>query len=203
MNRTQYRRFVVEMINNHDPIQKLSPGELERVFKVYNETSSTDKRTTAAAIARDMAFLCGTHFAADGHAKKAPTYIYRFNHRSACQGFAQFAVPGVYHGAEIMYVFGSPLTTASCLYTPRESALSDRMQTMWANFAKNLNPSIAKEDFPQYVADTRLTRVLQTPDDAIESDYRADYCKLWRNVTYSKLVNQSKQHPSALPVIVV
>jgi len=97
-------------------------------------------------------------------------------------------LPGVYHGSEITYVFGDP-EFGACVLGVEEDALSLRMQVMWTNFAKNLDPMSPKEAFPKYTNSTRLSMVLQTPTDTIESNYRDDYCNLWRDVVYSKLFN--------------
>merc|ERR1711924_144185 len=57
-----------------------------------------------------------------------------------------------------------------CIMTPSEQKLSERMQTMWANFAKCLDPTCGGGSWPKYANSTRKALVLQTPADEIEED---------------------------------
>lgn len=67
----------------------------------------------------------------------APTYVYRFGHRSA---YCEKPV----HTAEISYVFGdlegNPFRDLSVSPGPEDRALSDCMMKQWVNFAANGNP---------------------------------------------------------------
>jgi para-nitrobenzyl esterase len=188
MSESQYKKFVHEIASDyrsHNSAITLNARELEKVFAKYPATVK-HKRAMASSLGTDLCFLCATHLTAQSHSSHADMFVYRFNHRSSCQLPELLELPGVYHGSEITYVFGDP-EFGACVLTPEETALSLRMQVMWTNFAKHLNPMSPKEAFPKYTNSTRLSMVLQTPADAVEVSYRDDYCDLWQDVVYGKL----------------
>jgi len=191
MNESQFRGFaetIADDYRSHNSAITLDPAEMAKVYEKYTPSAGKGNRPLASDLGTDLCFLCATHLAAQSHASHSDMFVYRFNHRSTCQLPDVPLVPGIYHGSEITYVFGDP-EFAACVYTPEEVALSLRMQAMWTNFAKNMDPRSIKEAFPKYTNTTRLNMVLQTPTDAIESEYRDNYCNLWRDVVYSKLFN--------------
>lgn len=189
MTEQQYTTFLTEVVTlyeNNDPEAKVNATELAEIFAKYPVSDAKERRHLAASVFTDSSFVCGTHLAAKSHSEIADMFVYRFNHRSSCESIISPEVPGVYHGSELLYVWGTPESSA-CVLGPEEIALSLRIQKMWTNFAKNLTPLSTSEGFPKYTNGSRLNIVLQTPSDAIESDYRADYCQLWDDVLYSKL----------------
>ncbi|XP_077990702.1 acetylcholinesterase-like [Glandiceps talaboti] len=68
-------------------------------------------------------------------------FMYTFNHRANRSMFPAWM--GVPHGSEVPYVFGEPFNTAfkTQNWTNTDRAMSDRIMTMWANFAKYGNPT--------------------------------------------------------------
>merc|ERR1712176_549620 len=94
-------------------------------------------------------------------------------------------MPGVYHTAELQYVWHAQAKLA-CVLTPAEQELSTRMQTMWANFSKCLDPTCGGGDFPKYSNVSRKARVFETPSDKIEENYAADRCALWDKLVYEQ-----------------
>merc|ERR1712124_231577 len=112
-----------------------------------------------------------------------------FNHRPTCP--QPGSAPGAYHGMELPYVFGTP-ATYECSFTAEEEALSSRMQKMWTNFAKHLDPSIEGEPFPQYSSKSQKGVILDTPVDGIDEGYRASFCHVWDEIW------ESREHHSTL-----
>lgn len=190
-----YKSLIESFINSHDPTGFFNDTELAELFDLYPTPSALkDKRPVAGQLLTDGTFLCGTESTAWDF-DVADFYLYRFNHRSSC---IPGLLPGVFHGMEISYVFGN---TFGCNPTDEEKALSERMQTRWTNFAKNLNPSIEGEDaFPKYTSASKKGLVLQTLEDAIEEGYRSDFCKFWKRASYDKYAHADARHE---PVIVV
>merc|ERR1712048_1472404 len=103
-----------------------------------------------------------------------------------------------YHSAEMIYVWHDP-TYENCFFGPEEHGLAARMQSMWSNFAKNLNPSLpgsyeypfgSGEVFPRYTNSSRQAVVFQIGKDAIESDYRGHYCDMWQRLEFKKLLRR-------------
>lgn len=194
MNSSEYHDYVVQLVAGGDV--SLNATEFAEVFATYPPVQG-DNRPIASRVFTDAVFLCGTRFAVTAHSKHEDTFMYRFDHRSTCPGDVPLShIPGSFHGAEIPFVFGHSTDAAGipCLLFPEEQALSRRMQAMWANFAKDLNPtpasvSASMGSFPGYVRTSRLGRVLQTPTDGIDANYRGQYCELWDDLVYSKLAH--------------
>ena len=82
----------------------------------------------------DYAFTCPVvdfahRFAETGN----NVYFYYFNERASNNPWPTWT--GVLHGDEIAFIFGDPLNK-SRNYDSQEVALSKRMMSYWANFAK-------------------------------------------------------------------
>jgi len=176
MSVAQYESFVPAFSNGHDPVGFLNSTEIAELYEIYPSSGSdAERRQNAASLITDATFLCGTLFTAKAHA--SDVFSYRFNHRSAC---TPSYLPGVYHGSEIPYIFGNQ---GSCKLTDDEKALMGRMQTVWTNFAKDLQPGT---DFPKYDGDARQTLVFQTPSDVVNTDYQHKQCDFMERTSIKK-----------------
>lgn len=181
MDKQQYKDYVPSCVNGHDPVGRLNDTEMTQVLARYPAKGrSSDNLAQATALITDSTFLCGTHITGWEY-DLADYFTYRFNHRSNC--LHNEGAPGVYHGMEIPYVFGDE---SGCKFTQDEKALSMRMQHMWTNFAKTLNPSLEMEAFPKFKNATRRNIVLQAPQDTMEDRYREDLCQFWHHAVFSK-----------------
>ncbi|KAJ6785455.1 hypothetical protein PWT90_01165 [Aphanocladium album] len=106
-----------------------------------------------STIITKLLFTCKTSSLAS-YAKRHGYNVWRYYFSFEPQSLVLFADSGAYHAAEIPFVFGSfPLYTNVAAATKTEMALSDYMQTTWANFAKD--PS-AGPGWPQ-IGSTRQT----------------------------------------------
>jgi len=195
MNDSRYRDYFAAVNAHLEPRQHLSDVETEQVFSFYPPSPTKDNRWTMIDLVTDATFLCNTRLAAASHSRHSDAYVYRFNHRSRCINFVNRSVPGVFHGCEVPYVFNNPSAEA-CRFDREEEALSRRMQEMWANMAKHLTPIAdgtppESQRFPRYDADSQRSLVLETLGDTVDERYRDRFCKLWYNVSWSKLAAPS------------
>lgn len=190
MNKSQFDEYLLQLLANHDPLPALEADEFAEVRAAYavDDPAMGDMRQVAAKIATHSSFQCGTY--ASGQESKNDFFLYRFNHRSACQFWLRKWMPGVFHTSELPYVFDAP-AKEGCVWTPAEAALSKRMQGMWANFAKCLNPTCGEEGFPQYSNASRQALVFQTPADEVEEDYLGDKCDMFNRLIFEKFRGKS------------
>lgn len=88
----------------------------------------------------DSVFKAPAILSADAFVKEeVPTYFYQLEKAPKVFPAIPFPLPpwfGVYHRADLLYVFGSPLIMAANLTTAAEIELSKSMMKMWTNFAK-------------------------------------------------------------------
>lgn len=200
MNESQFEDiFYRGLLVNYSPVKTLRSEEIAEVFSAYTVPGSNvaDRRSLAAQMTTDVSFQCGTRVS--GQEYNGDFWLYRFNHRSACQFWLKPLIPGVYHTSELQYVWRAQ-AKLGCIFTPEESALSDRIQTMWANFSKCLDPTCGTGAFPRYTSSSRKALVLQTPEDTFDEDYRGDKCSLWDRLVYSAYAGQSGAPSASEPV---
>jgi para-nitrobenzyl esterase len=129
----------------------------------------------------DSFFTCPSRRAARAAAatQTEPVYRYLWTHVTPYLGVAEVA--GAFHGSEVPYVFG---TFGGLLYapTPAESALSQQMQSSWANLAASGNPNgggLSTWSTYNPTADNILR--LDTPIEDI-SAFEATGCDFWDTV---------------------
>jgi carboxylesterase 2 len=97
----------------------------------------TDVFLFASAVLTDLGFTCttsslSTFAAANGYE------VWRYYYDAVFPDLSAFPNAGAFHTSEIPQVFGTyPLSNQFGNATPQQEALSQYMQTTWANFAKN------------------------------------------------------------------
>jgi para-nitrobenzyl esterase len=125
-------------------------GEVEALYPAQTDTevkASMDKLVT------QMGFGASARFTAECMEKvDSPAYLYLFNHAPQdprTQGL------GVFHGLEIMYVFGTLDQVAVEGVTEADYALSEAMMEYWTSFAATGDPNTggASVQWPAYTAD--------------------------------------------------
>jgi para-nitrobenzyl esterase len=183
MNQSQFSDWFHKGLLENYAVQPLSAAEIQEVVTSYGTNDAGDKRALAGELATHVSFQCGTY--SSGQAYTNDFWLYRFNHRSACQFLLKPLMPGVYHTSELQYVWGAQ-AKLGCVFTPEESSLSHRMQGMWANFSKCLDPTCGGAAFPKYTNSSRKALVLETPSDSIEEDYQGSKCNLWDRLIYER-----------------
>lgn len=180
MNVSAYRSLMAILLRRKDPATNLNDTQFDQVLAQY-PCETSDCRAVAGTLLTDYIFRCKTLLTAAQH--RAPAFVYRFNHVSS---FMHSTAPGVLHGDELPYPFGTDWSyrdqDPTAAFTAEEQALSNRMQAMWANFAKVQAPGSA---FPQYTENpgqAARNLVLQVPRDTIEQGSGIGACQLWEEI---------------------
>ncbi|TPG31743.1 carboxylesterase/lipase family protein [Mycolicibacterium hodleri] len=141
---------------------RTAPEAKVRVLAAY---PNYPRRSALIAFGSDTMFGAPTWAFADAYSAHAPTYVYRFDH--AAWSLRLLGL-GATHGSEIVHVqhsYGSYLgRKVHPLGRRVQPSVGRRMQRTWLNFAtEGLG-----EDWPQYDAATRRTRVIRsTRDDTV------------------------------------
>nr|AIY62314.1 acetylcholinesterase 1B [Lepeophtheirus salmonis] len=138
INRTDFIRSVSDLniyVNN--------AGREAITFEYTDWLNPNDPIKNREAIDRmvgDYQFICPTADFARIYASTGNNiYMYYFTERSSTSPWPTWS--GVLHGDEIAFVFGEPLNTSKN-YDDSEIALSKRIMSYWANFAKTGNPNV-------------------------------------------------------------
>jgi para-nitrobenzyl esterase len=112
------------------------------------------------AIGTDLVFRIPTLRLLAAHARLGGrAYCYRFDWESP---FAQGAL-GACHALELPFVFGTldnPIVAFFSGTGDAASALSEEMQSAWAEFARSGRPAGTNDEWPQYEPERRMTRIL-------------------------------------------
>jgi len=170
-----------------DEAYAMSPTQIGELLQAYSNYS--DPLAQASEIVGDGTFICGSINTAIQQSRRAPTWLYRFNFRSSCPP-TRPDTPGVYHGLDLPYHFNTP-SAFGCAFDAAESALGERIQAAYANFAKYHNPNgpSGKGSLPQYWEPQWENVVFDDPNDTIDSMYKSAPCSLWAKLQkeiYSK-----------------
>lgn len=136
-----------------------------------------------ASILSDVIFRCPTWFAANALAAANATVLrYSFNFIPNCGLFppAYASLFGVYHFADIPYVFG--VSPPACNFSQDDEVIRNLFQANWGSWAHGVTPWLA------YTSAERSNIVIDVPA-SIETDYDAARCEFW--------LNNVPQQPSA------
>jgi len=133
----------------------------------------------------DATFKAPAIQSADAFIKKeAPTYFFQLEKAPKTFPAIPFPLPpwfGVYHRADLLFTFGTPLLMAENLTTPAEIELSRDIMTMWTNFAKTGNPNTPTPlgiSWPQYTTE-RGEYLGLSPNLTVKSKMRPEKMALW------------------------
>lgn len=112
-------------------------------------------------VARDLAFRMPTLWAAAGHSRVAPTFVYRFDHTTP---MLRLLGIGAAHGTEVAYVFGDldvpPGEFAFKLGGKGQArTISERIQGRWRSFAATGDPG-----WPVWTKRNRGSLIFDTED---------------------------------------
>jgi len=138
--------------------------------------------------------------------KGGSAFLYHFDYRPACD---DVPVKGVYHSAELKFVFDSPVVgnyiiprynwtsghwDKQCDFNTKERQLSSEMGGMWARFAATGHPGGQSDaaapggsrlDWDKYSTDTDKALHITIGNLTSQSHYRKDYCDFWDAVYQS------------------
>lgn len=180
----------------------------EKVLANPAYAPSTDPATNEAnvdAVGTSFLFTCADQAAFQQPVAVSPfphVWAYQFTHHSDWESDTIFAstpqcgLPDqVCHGAELPYVFNTPGALIGpegpSEFTTEEAALSQAMQTYWANFAKNQDPNVGEPvpvAWPPQLGAPQDSNyvVLNTPLPSVETSLPSTYeCPFWDEIGYS------------------
>ncbi|MBN9202382.1 MAG: carboxylesterase family protein, partial [Microbacterium chocolatum] len=127
-------------------------------------------REIGLGIARDIGFRMPTLWAVEGHARRAPVWLYRFDHATPMLHALRI---GATHATELPYVWGTFGRRAHDLTfrlggRRAAEAISDRMQQRWVSFAAGEEPNADDAPaWPAFDAEERATLVIDTHDRVV------------------------------------
>ena len=98
---------------------------------------NTDANFKAPAILSANAFI----------KKQAPTYFYQLEKApKVFPGYPSIPWTGIYHGADVFYLFSGPFLVDKNLTSDTDKKLSKDIMTLWTNFCQNRVSAIIKLD---------------------------------------------------------
>jgi len=142
-------------------VPSISEEQIDRISNVYKRRNFR-KEQLITNVCTDGVFRLPSIQLADEKSKCAPTYMYRFDWRSAplfVSGYRTF------HGLDIFFVFNSFDTKAGKRVTTltrkkKVYDISNDMQEAWVNFARTGNPNgDGEEKWKPYNSEDRATMI--------------------------------------------
>ena len=129
--------------------------EEKLLFDKFMETlAQEDEMERLQQYCNDMNFRAGnTNMAIRHSAAGGKTYMYYIEKPGLNE------LVGVQHGAELPYLFDTPLNHCGEIFTPAECEFRHEIKEMWVNFARTGNPSSAKHAWEQFSDEDRRTMV--------------------------------------------
>ncbi len=129
-------------------------------------------KTPGMGVARDIGFRMPTIWFAEGHAKAAPVYTYRFDWATPMLRLLRL---GAAHATELPYVWGNLVAgpkdpTFKLGGLKAGAALSERIRTRWLNFAATGEPTgpAGEPHWRRYRDEDRATLLLDKRDLVVE-----------------------------------
>jgi para-nitrobenzyl esterase len=137
-----------------DRIRAQFKDQADAVLKLYPPGTPQEEKASATALWGDEIIAYGSWAWAERTAAsgKSPVYRYRFTRRppSAPElSLYPLTAPGVYHFAEVLYVFDNLHVMSDWSWHEADRKLADAMASYWTNFAKTGDPNGG--DLPQWL----------------------------------------------------
>lgn len=192
MNREEgrvFETFLPAFLRNRPFIYPLTLTALglpepQNVMRQYPAGSVPSR--TLAQVVTDGVFACPAWEAAQLLSRHVPVFMYEFNDPSApskLPGQRENAVRGAYHGAELPYVFGTPVeeVAAPQQFTPAQWQLSRQMAAYWTAFARTGRPEVeGQAPWEAYQPQLPQVMTLQPGQNTMQRDFdQAHACTFW------------------------
>jgi para-nitrobenzyl esterase len=149
-----------------EQVRKLFGPQADAVLKVYPAGTPEQTKASFAALLGDQLISYPTWLWDTLQAKtgKAPTYRYFFDLRPPAPetSLTPLAAQGVFHTAEILYVFDN-LQVRDWNWRPEDRSMAQLASSYWVNFAKNGDPNLpGLPEWPKYSGTTGAVMRLST-----------------------------------------
>jgi para-nitrobenzyl esterase len=157
-------RMIADLARERPEIEVPSRDEVRAAYEGVRH------HAIGMGIARDIGFRMPSLWVAEGHSRRAPTWLYRFDHATP---MLRLLGIGATHGAELAYVWGNfgvnPRDITFRLGGRRRAEhISARMQDRWVAFASGTAPdATGSPAWPAYDAAERLTLVIDGEDTVV------------------------------------
>lgn len=138
------------LLSSFDALEKMlgmqyGQEKANQIVAAYDIAKYKTAGLMYADIMTDSMFACPSYFASTNLARFADVYTYEFTDTNAPiihKPHPDLATFGAYHASDIVYVLQTDFDLAKPgMLNENQSALSDEIQTYWANFAKNGTPN--------------------------------------------------------------
>ncbi|ORA11191.1 carboxylesterase/lipase family protein [Mycobacterium arosiense] len=139
------------------------------------------RRARTLSIATDVGFRMPSVWLAEGHARVAPVYLYRFDYATP---LLKLLMVGAAHATELPFVWGNlgaPMDpTLKLGGTKAAKAVSKRVRTRWINFAAHATPA-GPAGAPEWTpyAQTDRSCLIIGRTDTVAQDIDADIRAAW------------------------
>jgi len=170
---------------------------VDAAYPDANYDNATDQ---LEVMLRDFFFVCPSSRAMLTLAEHGPkTYLYQFNYRS---DWIEVPFMGVYHSAELEYVFDNQWPPIIHTFNARDQAMADAFGYYWMNLVKYSNPNgptgqaQGQLTWPSYSANNMSSISLDQPTTLVTNLYE-DKCRVWDEVVQyvpPVKVQQMKEH---------
>ncbi|WP_055405108.1 MULTISPECIES: carboxylesterase/lipase family protein [unclassified Mycobacterium] len=150
----------------------------EQIGSTY---SGLRRRARSLSIATDVGFRMPSVWLAEGHARVAPVYLYRFDYATP---LLKLLLVNAAHATELPYVWGNlgmpKDPTLKLGGAKTATAVSKRMRTRWINFAARSKPAgpDGEPDWRPYREADRACLIIDKRD-AVASDVDANIRAAW------------------------
>lgn len=139
------------------------------------------RRARSLSIATDVGFRMPSVWLAEGHARVAPVYLYRFDYATP---LLKLLMVGAAHATELPFVWGNlgapKDPTLKLGGTKAAKAVSKRVRTRWINFAAHASPAgpAGAPEWTPYAEDDRSCLVIGR-GDTVAHDIDANIRAAW------------------------
>ncbi|KAM4013205.1 cholinesterase-like [Anomaloglossus baeobatrachus] len=161
------------------------------LYKDWDDEQNMEKnRDALERILKDIHFTCPSKYFANSAAKdQNKIFVYEYDHRPSIETYPEWM--GVVHASELPVLFGQPLSFPE-KFSNKEQVFSRRVMKMWANFAREGNPSDDKFNWPQYLPEEQKYAILKADHIEVKQKWNSQKCQFW-NSFYPKLVEKMTQ----------
>ncbi|XP_063804236.1 cholinesterase-like [Pseudophryne corroboree] len=173
------------------PGEELAIESFKLLYIDWDDEGNQEKnRDALAKILKDYYFTCPSKYFASFAAETTNNvFVYEYDHRPSNEVWPQWM--GAIHGAELPIIFGNPFS-APQEFSQEEQAFSKRIMKMWANFAREGNPSDDGFVWPHYSTGDQNHAILKMNNISVRQKWSGQNCQFW-NFYYPEQVKKHRK----------